>query len=88
MGKKQFIHFLTLKNKLKMLFFIIRQVLLMILNASVTVVFTIYRQIVIKSMENQNEFYFLHGFIENCNSRVTLVAKDGTPQSRKYIVHL
>lgn len=36
----------------------------MIFNAFVTVDFTIYRQIAIQSKQEQNEYYFLHGTIE------------------------
>lgn len=58
----------------------------MILNAFVTVDFTIYRQIAIQSKQEQNEYYFLHGTIEKNGSRVTVVTKDGNPKSSKYII--
>lgn len=67
-------------------FFTTRQVTLMILNAFVTVDFTIYRQIAIQSKQEQNKYYFLHGTIEESDSRVTVVTKDGNPKSGKYIM--
>lgn len=57
----------------------------MILNAFVTVDFTIYRQIAIQSKQEQNKYYFLHG-LEKSGSRVTVVTKDGNPKSSKYII--
>lgn len=55
----------------------------MILNAFVTVDFTIYRQIAIQSKQEQNEYYFLHGTMEKNGSRVTVVTKDGNPKSNQ-----
>lgn len=78
--------FLSLQIKLNMLFCIIRQVTLMILNSFVTVDYTIYRQIVIKSKTDPNKYYFFHGLIEKYSSRVTVVTRDGNPQSSKYIM--
>lgn len=58
----------------------------MILNAFVTVNFTIYREIKVKSKNEPTKFYFLHGLIEKYGSRMTVVTRDGTPQSGKYIM--
>lgn len=41
------------------------------------------RQIVIKSKTDPNKYYFFHGLIEKYSSRVTVVTRDGNPQSNQ-----
>lgn len=76
-------------KKVEFVVFHYKHVILIFLNDCVTVNFIIYRQIVIQSKdESTNKYYFVHGPIKKNDSRVTVVTRDGTPQSGKYTMSI